>query len=330
MNWTQRRALRLNAIHAGLMLSLVIVVGCADYEVLRLPQGSVTYTPGRKWISGTGPTSDILCESERALGVGKVNTNRKDDFLAKVSAPILRWIGGSLAVDAGRNVSLKAESLVHCRVKDLAKPPTEGLLLYETVSAESLRFTVTDKSGLAADAQIDAAKLAKTAEGNIQINVKRESTGSYRIESDKPLVFAIRVVEIRYDLAPRQEAVVGLDRHSVRNGAVVPIGLGYVLNFTGDLDEVRKQVTARITNPGLPQWKGTEPIVFSGSEAWVNDRREVIRKSDPRARGADFIWDTIHLEWNDDDRAKSKAVVMRQYMKIKRAKSGLKDVECAL
>jgi hypothetical protein len=302
-----------------------------DYEVLEVPRPEQQYKPGQKWNKDLpGPTQPAAPNVPVASnpGLANVKVGDKSGFKADLKVPVIKWIGGSLGLDSNESVGLELKSLRHAVVTDARPIHTTGAVLWETVAAESMKLTVQSETATRLDLTADVLKrlLEASPTGNEPVSVGVALTGenTYEVSSDKPLVVAVRVVKLGRDVREEQ-AILDLTTIAVTNNQRTRTAFGYEVELRPPVDPLTRRVQLRIRNVDVPGWTGTTHQfgMGEGEDTWVNDNREVIAARDPAARDADYVWDTMNIEWKPD---LSQCVlhVIRQYVKLEAADSGLK------
>lgn len=287
-----------------------------NYEVLATPVGSEAYTPGRQWIDGLGPDGEPRGEVVASPGAAQLKTSSRVDAEASIAGVFEELIAAGLGLERQQVTDLELTDLTHHHVADLYGTAVRGRMLWETITASGMELTVTaDTSG---GGSVDASKL-----GSVLPQVPLELTASadvaqgtsYTVTSDQPLVVAIRVVDIGYD----QRSV---DKPIPLDGGSASVGMGYqVTPLDPPSAATGGEIRVRISNPDLVQWVGEEVVLRHG-EPWASTAgKQSIGAADPRARRADYVWDTLMLTWTGGE---ARVRATRQYVELKPARSGLK------
>lgn len=191
-------------------------------------------------------------------------------------------------------------------------------VLWEAITADSLSLTINSGSSDDLSADVLASKLSAGAVGNVTIHATATGSHSYSITSSKPLVIAIRVVQLNYSVNAGETP---LNLTTPMQGKPQPARLGYEASSQGMPDPLTSTVTLSIRNDGLPQFLGVTHA-FQRNDPWVNPNREAIQQIDPQAKNADYVWDILSVIW-DQDLSKCLLKTVRQYIQVKTADSGL-------
>jgi hypothetical protein len=317
-----------------LLAATLAAQGCsaiADYEVLDVPRPPEQYKPGQKWSREVpGPTqpaaSDVPTATNR--GLDSVKMDDKSGFEANLKVPVLKWIGGSLGISSEKRFELSWKQLEHSVITDARPINTTGAVLWETIAAKSMKMTVKRETSANLDLTADLLKrkLEEAPVGGepVTVGVSKTSENTYEITSEVPLVVAVRVVELHRSVR-QEETILDLTTAAVTNNQRTRTAFGYEVELRPPADPLTRRVQLRIRNADVPGWTGTTHQFGTGEgeDTWVNTNREVIAAGDPDAKKADYVWDTMNIEWKAD---LSQCVlhVIRQYVKLKATDSGLK------
>jgi len=296
-----------------------------NYEVLRVPVAAAQYEAGRGWNSAIGAPdtprpADLSVATQEGVTSLETTTDRTAlDF--KLAIPVIDWLGGKLGLKSTERLTLKLRGLKHQSVQDARQLRETHAVLWEAVTADGIDLTI-DTSG-AAELDLTGEALGKKlAEGAdpASLTVKRNSTGKYVLSSSRPLVIAIRVVELEWRTGGGDTP---LDLSSGGKGREQPAALGYRVMPMDPLVPTTDTVRLSIRNPGFPQWTGTTFLFDGAATSWVNGERGLIASSDdPQLKDARFVWDSMRVLWAED-LASSRLSTTRQYVRLKTVKSGL-------
>lgn len=306
----------------GLLVFLVIsCAGCRStlipgYEILPLPAGTNQYTAGEKWLPGIGTTGDPLAPTKVSPGLNQNFIARTNGLSGVLSIPLIKWISGNLGLADQQVTILDMTNFSHITIseaKDLSTP-----VLWETVVVSNFVFRIGQSQNVQGNVAVSASQLTSGAVGNIQLTVTNRSDGSHFIQSDHPLVLAIRVVK---PLQGKTEAKRPLDLSDTAVDKNQMGELGYEVSLQNPVDPVKKVATFWIDNSSIPEFKGVR-YTFNHSEPWVSPARSVIAGADPKTRSVDYVWDRLSIEWNPN-LSKCSLIIIRQYTRFEPVKSGI-------
>lgn len=309
-------------------IALILVLSCGlfscscndaiikDYELLEVPVAPNVYRPGRLWIEGQGPDGPAYGEVLEADGLQSLVASSKESFEANLEASVKDWLTASLSLDESSVTRVTLTGLRHQTVEDIYTTQVQGLMLWETVTAESIRFESTSNLTGGGVFALDPELLGAAPEEAPRLELHGSQQEGYRIEADRPLVVAIKVVRVSYDVKTDSRSL------DIGGGAgTQSVGLGYRMSLLSVPDVGNRTLKIKLTNPDLIQWAG-ETLTLTSGDSWVSPRRQAIGSRDSRAEDADYIWDMLTLTWAGDVQIEAT----RNYVTVKPASSGLKGV----
>lgn len=306
-----------------MLTGLFLCAGCKTetalipgYEVLPFPADTNKYTAGNQWLPEIGSSGDSLAPVKVSAGLSQDSIEKTNGTSVNFALPLIKWISGSLGKDDKDVTVLEMTNLSLITVsqaKDIAAP-----VLWETVVVSNFAFRVGQAGNALASVAFTPSQFVPISTNNLQLTVTNQSDGSHFIQTDHPLVLAIRVVK------PKQRS---REYHSHLDLSDLAVGqnqienLGYEMTLQSPVDPIKKEATLCIKNSWTSEFQGTNQI-FLKSNAWIGSSRQAIEGVDPEAVNADYIWDSISIEWNTDLKNCSLEIV-RQYRKLVPMKSGL-------
>ncbi len=296
-----------------------------SYEVLRVPVAAAQYDAGRGWNSAIGapdtprPGDLAVATHEGVTGLETTTDRTALDF--KLTLPVIDWIGGKLGLKSTERITLQLKGLRHQSVQDARQLRETRAVLWEAITADAIDLTIDTTSAADLDLTGEALgqRLAEGADG-ATLAVKRSATGRYVLSSTRPLVIAIRVVELEWRTGGGETP---LDLSSTGKGREQAAALGYRVMPMDPLVPTTDTVQLSIRNAGFPQWTGASHTFDGAAATWVNGERGLIASSDdPQLGDARFVWDSMRVLWAED-LARSRLSTTRQYVRLKTVKSGL-------
>lgn len=288
----------------------------AGYEVLLLPVATNQYQVGAQWISRIGTSGAPVAPTALAPGLNQYLIDRTNDASLNLSVPLIKWISGGLNLGNKEVTIGQLTNLSHITISD-AKDITVPVLWEDVVVSN---FTFQIKKAVDPSLNVTAALSNAFAGvvGNLQLSVSNQSDGTRFLQSDHPLVVAIRVVipvqgftDVRSPLSLTDNAV----------GQSQSGQLGYAVSLQSTVDPVARKATLHIDNPSIPEFVGTNQT-FTGSDPWICPARHVINGADLKTRSVDYVWDKLSIQWNTD-LSKCWLEFTRQYTKFVPTKSGI-------
>jgi len=315
---TNQQILTLNV----LLFCLVTLLGCQQkslipgYEVLSVPASSERYITGAKWIPATGSHGLAFADVNDANGLEKMAPHNIANAEAKLTANFSEWYAAKIGLKSSKDVNLTCNNLKHHFVKDAYGLSTEGLVLWETITAESMTLEIVEDSNSVIDVDLSEDKIKKVLEGELNLNVSSEGNNTYKIKSNRRLVVAIKVVNLDRNAKGKLSSPIDLSDNSI--GRPQKAELGYSVIVEG-VDHFTEEAELFVMNDKFIGFTGA-PYSFIGGKPCEIHQREAIGSD------SDYIWDTLSIYWNPD-RKKCVLSVKRQTLDIKPAKSGLKGVK---
>lgn len=308
--------------------ALILASGCRlipGYEVLRVPADGERFKVGSGWTRGVGPVTPPPADPDgrifgTARGVRRLSTSA-DPWRIDVDLklPFADWLAGALGLRSSDSLSLELGDLTHAFVADATRLPVNQAVLWETVTAKSVVFTIAE------DVEVDASALSRQLQGSGLKSARARAHGqgrrTFSVQADAPLVVAIRVVEMSYALNDPAPAAIDLTQAAIGKEQEAP--LGYRVR-TVSVRPAEKKATLRISSPTVPGGLDEEHT-FAGAApaAWTSPQHGVIPSSaDPKARAEDWIVDKVQLVWAAD-LAQCTVRLTRYYLTVKEVPSGL-------
>jgi hypothetical protein len=307
----------------------ILLSACAgalipNYEVLPVPADSARYGVGCPWNVDVGSPQGAPAPKKligTAKGLATLSTASSSGAEASLKLPLIEWIAGAVGFKSSRDVVLELTDLEHHFISEPARLTATKHVLWETITARTMRMKVVNATAGALDATIVAEKLSKS--GAIELSVSAAADGTYEIASKEPLVVAIRVVELARASSGAIETTI--DLNPGMQGKPQKAGFEYLVATTAPAKPVSKECAVRITNPFVPQWPG-DSHTFRGLEPWINPKRAFIPGNDPKLADCDFAWDSISLIFADK-LAECRLQTVRQYLRIEKAGSGVQGTK---
>jgi hypothetical protein len=292
--------------------------------VLSVPVAGTHYEPGRGWNTAIG-SPDTQRAAEVTVtehqGLGSLEAGDTTGLDAKISVPVIEWIGGALGIRDTEKVGLSLQSLRHTVVADARTLTGTGAVLWEAVTADSMALAIDTSGDASLDLQAGVVQAKLAQAGAVGLQVNRVSAGQYRITAAAKLVVMIRVVELQWQSRGGDSP---FDLSSAGRNREQQALLGYRVKSGDPFDPLEEKVRLSVHNDGFPQWTGDAFTTSRDRPTWANTRREVITSGDDAAaRNARFVWDSIRVLW-DQDLTKCQLHTVRQYLTLRNVGSGLR------
>jgi len=279
------------------------------YEVLPVPQPPENLKVGAAWIDGVGTEGESLVEVQAVEGLSELTMGEASQAKATLTAHFKKWVSGVLSVDAKEVVAFRLEGLKHARLPSLYDTKLKGKVLSEAVTADRLYIQMSDSVSGALSVETVGTAIKKAVAADIQVSA--ESGGVYVATSSVPLVFAIRVANVKY----HQRTVV----------APLPVDpsletMGYRVQTIGAPDPEEQTYELAISNNDIPQYEGAKLVFKVGEPQVITHAKQAIGVSDEQAGSADFVWDKVSLLWSS---VPKQVEISRQYLWLEPSESGM-------
>ncbi len=270
--------------------------GLSGYEILPQPKATSFYPVGSGWIKGVGPngqgTAEVVSE-----GVESLDQKSSGKVTADVDAEVNKVLTASLNLSTGSLSNVHVEDLRHRRVDNISDSANKGLILWETIEGSRISFKTNKNHSVGANADLENEAIKNVGDAKLKFNKIGDS--EYVATSERPLVFAIKVVNLEFSQESENVSISDTPGSSK---------FGYEITRTEPEDVTNRTVNVFITNPTLSKWAG-EKTTLSTDKVWV--------KADKTGNNGRFTWDTIRLNWNPN----RTAVINRQTSIVTSAKS---------
>lgn len=298
------------------LLAVLLAGGCRlipGYEVLPMPADADRYRVGSGWEPGVGPVTppaDDPALFETARGVEKLATTlRPTQVLLQIKAPFAEWLSGALGLRSSEQVALELGDLRHAFVRDATLLPTNKAVLWETVTARNVTFTVAE--GASVDVALLSKKLQEaTGVKKLEVRAHGESKRSFSVRSDRPLVVAIRVVTLSHRIEEPPPLTLDLTQGAIGREQDATLGYRVVVR---SVRPAERKATLRISNSAVPG--GLDESHAFTEASWLAPHRSVIGAED-------WILDRLQVRWATD-LSQCALRVTRYHLRVEEAGSGL-------
>lgn len=260
-----------------------------DFEVLSIPRSSEEYSPGRRWIDRVGPDGPINGTVESHSGLSNLEVSTRNSVTSGIEQSLVQILSPWLSVDVQHFKRISVEDLVHRKVYEIRDTRVAGRLIWETIEGTNIRIEFDNQIDSGYELSLADALLQKMSIDGLRINGTIDHSNEVELTSSEPLVFAVRVVDLQYEIA---EETITLSYDGTSESE-----LGYRIVQLGAVDLVNHSARVRVDNPGSIGSTGHQ-VELSAREGWANpDNIVVTRRRNGRTPA--FVWDVLFLQLTD-------------------------------